>query len=69
MGKPNSGLIREMRAAGFVTIKEAARRVRRSQWTVYYWAKHIMHEENVRRSGKSWFVLAASVKMIAGGRS
>ena len=68
MGKPNSGLIREMRSAGFVTIKEAARRVRRSQWTVYYWAKKMLDPKEVKRSGRSWFVQVSAMKMLAGGR-
>jgi hypothetical protein len=68
MGKPNSGLIREMRASGFVTIEEAARRVRRSKWTMYYWARHMLSVGNVKRSGKSWFVMLSAVKLLAGGR-
>ena len=68
MGKVNKELISEMRAKGFVTIAEAARIVRRSKWTVYYWAEHILGLPNVRRLGKSWFVCKVAVQMFAHGR-
>jgi len=68
MGKLNNELLREMRANGFVTVEEAARRVKRSKWTMYYWAKHVLSAGNVKRSGKAWFLRLSAVKLLSGGR-
>ena len=68
MGKPNRELIAEMHSEGFITIAEAARIVRRSKWTVYYWVQHQIRWTEVTRRGSSWFVRRVAVKMFAHGR-